>query len=65
MKTRMVRQFWDAFNRAAWAEFDALVTPDYRHHPPGKTLSLEQFKAGGQWIHITWPTRSPQIYERT
>lgn len=48
---RAVRQFWDSFNRASWAELGEFVTPDYRHHPPGKTLNLAQFKAGGQWVH--------------
>ena len=48
---RAVRQFWDSFNRKAWSELDELVTADYRHHPPGKSLNLAQFKAGGQWIH--------------
>jgi predicted ester cyclase len=47
----VVRRFWDAFNRAAWAELDDLVTPDYAHHPPGKTLTLAQFKSGGAWVH--------------
>ena len=46
-----VRKFWDAFNRAAWAELDDLVTPGYAHHPPGKTLTLADFKAGGAWVH--------------
>jgi predicted ester cyclase len=48
---RVVRRFWDAFNRAAWAELDDLVTSDYAHHPPGKTLTLAQFKSGGSWVH--------------
>jgi predicted ester cyclase len=23
----------------------------YAHHPPGKNLTLAQFKAGGSWVH--------------
>lgn len=46
-----VRRFWDAFNRSDWADLDALVSTEYRHHPPGKSLTLEQFKEGGRWVH--------------
>ena len=46
-----MRQFWDSFNRKAWSELDELVTADYRHHPPGKSMNLAQFKTGGQWVH--------------
>lgn len=46
-----MRKFWDAFNRAAWTELDALVTPTYQHHPPGKSLTLAHLKAGGAWVH--------------
>ena len=48
---RVVRAFWDAFNRADWQAMDRLVTSDYRHHPPGKSLTLVQFKEGGAWVH--------------
>lgn len=47
----LVRKFWDAFNRAAWSELDALVAPGYRHHPGDKSLTLEEFKQGGAWVH--------------
>ena len=47
----VVRKFWDAFNRAAWGELDALVTPGYQHHPPGKTATLAQLKEGGAFVH--------------
>lgn len=47
----VVRQFWSAFNRADWPSLDALVTPDYVHHPPGQSLTLQQFKDGGAWVH--------------
>ncbi|MDQ0465144.1 steroid delta-isomerase-like uncharacterized protein [Caulobacter ginsengisoli] len=46
----LVRRFWDAVNRQAFDEMDALVTPDYRHHPNGRTLSLADFKEGARWI---------------
>ncbi|MFN7977384.1 MAG: ester cyclase [Vicinamibacterales bacterium] len=51
LAVQVVKRFWDAFNRAAWSELDGLVTPNYAHHPPGKTLTLDQFKAGGAWVH--------------
>jgi predicted ester cyclase len=47
----VVRKFWDAFNRAAWNELEDLVLPTFVHHPPGKTLRLSQFIAGGGWVH--------------
>ena len=47
----VVRHFWDAFSRGAWTELDGLVAANYVHHPPGKTLTLAQFKAGGTWVH--------------
>ena len=40
-----------AFNRAAWDELDALVQPGFQHHPPGKTLTLAEFKDGGAFVH--------------
>ena len=46
-----VRRFWDAFNRAAWSELDALVQPGFQHHPPGKTMTLAEFKDGGAFVH--------------
>jgi len=48
---RLVRAFWDAFNRAAWSELDALVSPTYVHHSNGASLTLADFKAGGAWVH--------------
>ncbi len=47
----VVRRFWDAFNRQALDELDGLVTPDYRHQPNGRTLSLQDFKEGSRWIY--------------
>jgi steroid delta-isomerase-like uncharacterized protein len=47
----VVRQFWNAFNRADWAALDGLVTPNYLHHPPGQSLTLQQLKDGGAWVH--------------
>ena len=47
----VVREFWNAFNRADWPSLDALVTPGYVHHPPGQSLTLEELKDGGAWVH--------------
>jgi steroid delta-isomerase-like uncharacterized protein len=47
----VVRQFWNAFNRADWPSLDALVTPGYVHHPPGQSLTLQELKEGGAWVH--------------
>ena len=47
----LVRKFWDAFNRAAWDELDALVAPTYRHQPTERVLTLAEFKRGGRWVH--------------
>jgi predicted ester cyclase len=47
----LVRQFWDAFNRQAWDEWDAITTANYLHHPPEQSLTLAEFKDGGAWVH--------------
>lgn len=47
----LVRRFWDAFNRQAWDDWDAITAPNYQHHPSGDTLTLAQFKEGGAWVH--------------
>lgn len=47
----VIRRFWEAFNRSEWSGLDALVSAEYRHHPPGRSLTLDQFKDGGKWVH--------------
>lgn len=50
MGEAVVRRFWDAINRGALDELDRLVTAGYRHHPDGKTLTLQDFKDGARWV---------------
>lgn len=47
----VVQKFWDAFNRSAWEDLDALVTPDYVHHTNGNSVPLARFKTGGAQVH--------------
>ena len=46
----VVRRFWDAIKRGALDELDRYVTAGYRHHPNGKTLTLQDFKDGARWV---------------
>ena len=51
----VLRRYLDAYNRAAYDELDALVTPDYVHHNNAAALSLAQFKRGAAWLHSAIP----------
>ena len=59
----ILRRYLDAYNRAAYDELDAFVTPGYLHHSGGASLSLEQFKRGAAWLRAGMPDFASEAVE--